>query len=91
MDGGASDRLVLIEHWREQGVTCPCGQLLDSNHVTCNASFNGKVGVDIRMCSYNENLSYKTKQDCVACMESMYGSHGKRLSHTANCLLCDKQ
>ena len=82
--------MVLIDHWRDQGITCLCGQLLNSDHVDCNASFGRKVGIEIRQCSYDEQLSYKIKQDCVSCMETKYCMCGKRLSHTNNCLLCNR-
>ena len=66
------DRVQLIYHWREQGTTCPCGQLFGSEHVPCNTVLK-KKGINVQRCTYNKSLSYNVKQNCTPCMEEMYG------------------
>ena len=82
-------KILFIEHWREQGIECPCGQLLDYNHVSCKIPWNGLGGVEVVSCLYNESLSYKIRQPCVSCMEEMYSHY--RLTKDFKCLLCDAQ
>ena len=64
-------KVLFIEHWREQGIECPCGQLLDYNHVPCKMPWNGLAGAEVVRCLYNESISYKVKQSCVSCMEAI--------------------
>ena len=82
-------KILFIEHWRQQGIECPCGQLLDYNHVSCKIPWNGLGGAEVVSCLYNESLSYKIRQPCVSCMEEMYSHY--RLTKEFKCLLCDAQ
>ena len=82
-------KVLFIEHWREQGIECPCGQLLDYNHVPCKVPWNNLVGAEVVRCMYNESISYKIKQSCVSCMEAMYTHY--RLAKDFKCLLCNVQ
>ena len=82
-------KVLFIDHWREQGIECPCGQLLDYNHVPCNMPWDGLAGAEVVRCLYNESLSYKVKQPCVSCMEAMYCHY--RLTKDFKCLLCNAQ
>ena len=84
-------RVPLIDHWREQRVECPCGQLLNLYHVHCNVSWDRKRGVELLRCLYNESLSYKVKPSCRSGMETIYHETGHRLTKDFKCLLCDQQ
>ena len=84
-----STKVLFIDHWREQGTECPCGQLLDYTHVPCNVRWDGMTGIEVVRCLYNESISYKVKQPCVSCMETMYSDY--RLTKDFKCLLCDAQ
>ena len=46
-------KVLFIDHWREQGIECPCGQLLDYNHVNYKCKCCRKCKANIMYCLEN--------------------------------------